>query len=96
MSFTPSIGDVISLIQTLINVYNKVQEAPSEIDAAIQDVKGMKAELESMRDKVGDEKYFVKKNGEAMFVSALSSSLRTLTSLGLPLSRILSSHSRRI
>lgn len=68
MSFAPSIGDVVFAIQTLIEVYNKVHDAPSEVDAAIQDVKRMKAELESMRDKVGDEKYFVKKNGEAMFV----------------------------
>jgi hypothetical protein len=68
MSFIPSIGDVVFAIQTLIDVYNKVQDAPSEVDAAIQDVKRMKAELESMRDKVGDEKYFIKKNGEAMFV----------------------------
>jgi hypothetical protein len=68
MSFVPSIGDVVFAIQKLIEVYDKVQDAPSEVDAAIQDVKRMKAELESMREKVGDEKYFIKKNGEAMFV----------------------------
>jgi hypothetical protein len=71
MSFTPSIGDVLAIIQLVVDVYGKCQDAPSEIEAAVKDVVRMKAELESMRDKVGDEKYFVKQNGGAMFVFSI-------------------------
>jgi hypothetical protein len=69
MAFSPSIGDILALIQIVTDVYQRTMDAPSEITAAIKDLKGMKAELESMKDKVGDEKYFVKKNGGAMSVS---------------------------
>ncbi len=68
MPFEPSIGAVISLIQLVNDVHQKCQDAPAEIDAAVKDVNLIKVELESMREKVGDEKYFVTKNGGAMLV----------------------------
>lgn len=69
MPFDPSIGAVISLIQVLNDIHQKCHDAPAEINAAVKDAKLIKVELESMREKVCDEKYFVTKNGGAMLVS---------------------------
>lgn len=71
MACSPSIGDILALIQIVSDIYQKTVDAPAEIEAAIKDLKGMKAELESIKGKVGDDKYFIKKNGGEMSVSNL-------------------------
>jgi hypothetical protein len=66
MVFTPSISEVIFLIQTVITVYEKCKDAPSRLNEAVKDAKGIKAELKSIKSKVGDEDYYIRKNGKEM------------------------------
>jgi hypothetical protein len=71
MSFNPGIGELILVIQTVIDVYGKCKDAPGEVDDAVNDAKRMKAELESIEKKIDNEKYFVTRNGKAMCVTCV-------------------------
>jgi hypothetical protein len=61
-----SIGEVLTTIQLVYDLCQKCKNAQPEIVAAAKDMKRMKVELESIRDKASDEKFFIRKNGQAM------------------------------
>jgi NACalpha-BTF3-like transcription factor len=59
---SPSIGDVLTIIELVYGVYKKCKDAPEAVQDAMKDVILMRTELQSMQEKVNNKNSFIHKN----------------------------------
>jgi hypothetical protein len=73
MTFGFGVGDIVLLLQTIKNSYDRYKNAPSEVKEAVRDVSGMHAGLTFIEKTYTlDEKEFVRLYTQDVYVYYLS------------------------